>query len=94
MEFQNGMTDEEKSLLALECETMGKSWSVGELYRPDMRQLTHTRLKILKDEIRQPYFIKLKKFLWDQGVKGPENSASNLRVYPARESVPPKSIRL
>ena len=31
MEFQNGMTDEEKRLLALECETMGKSWSVGEL---------------------------------------------------------------
>ena len=47
--------------------------------------LTHTRLKLLKDEIRQPYFIKLKKFLYDQGVKGAEDSAPNLKVYPARE---------
>ena len=47
--------------------------------------ITCIRLKLLKDEIRQPYFLKLKRFLYDQGVKGPNDSASNLKVYPARE---------
>ena len=42
---------------------------------------------MLKDEIRKPYFLKLKQFLWDQGVMGPEDSAKSLKVYPARESV-------
>ncbi|CDO75787.1 hypothetical protein BN946_scf184934.g2 [Trametes cinnabarina] len=69
-EFQSSLSDEEKQLLALECQTMGKSW-----------------LKVLKDEIRQPYFLKLKKFLRDQGVKGPEDSAANLKVYPAPQNI-------
>ncbi|KAH9902866.1 uracil-DNA glycosylase [Cubamyces lactineus] len=69
-EFQSSMSDEEKELLALECQTMGMSW-----------------LKVLKDEIRQPYFLKLKKFLREQGVKGPDDSAPNLKVCP-----PPKNI--
>ena len=43
------------------------------------------RLKLLKDEIRKPYFINLKKFLYEQGVKGPNDNAPNLKVYPARE---------
>lgn len=42
------------------------------------------RLKVLKDEIKKPYFLKLKQFLWDQGVRGAEDSAQNLKVYPAR----------
>ncbi len=45
------------------------------------------RLKLLKDEIRQPYFLKLKRFLLEQGVKGPDDSAPNLKVYPARKHV-------
>ncbi|KAI0833280.1 uracil-DNA glycosylase-like protein [Trametes gibbosa] len=69
-EFQNSLSDEEKSLLALECKTMGKSW-----------------LKLLTDEIRQPYFLKLKRFLLEQGVKGPEDSVPNLRVYPAPKDI-------
>lgn len=43
------------------------------------------RLKVLKDEIRKPYFIKLKDFLWEQGVKGPNDSSKSLRIYPARK---------
>lgn len=43
-----------------------------------------SRLKILKDEIRKPYFIKLKRFLWEQGVKAPNNSAKSLKIYPSR----------
>ena len=50
----------------------------------DTPQFNH-RLKVLKDEIRNPYFIKLKRFLWEQGVKGAEDSATSLKVYPARE---------
>ncbi|KAI9057215.1 uracil-DNA glycosylase [Trametes sanguinea] len=69
-EFQNSLSGEEKELLALECQTMGKSW-----------------LKVLKDEIRKPYFLKLKRFLREQGVKGPEDSAPNLKVYPAPQNI-------
>lgn len=43
------------------------------------------RLKLLTDEIRQPYFLKLKRFLREQGVKGPDDTAANVKVYPARE---------
>ena len=31
------------------------------------------------------YFLKLKGFLWEQGVRGPADSANSLKVYPARE---------
>jgi hypothetical protein len=43
------------------------------------------RLKVLKDEIRKPYFISLKEFLWKEGVHGPDDSAEDLKVYPARK---------
>ena len=44
------------------------------------------RLKLLKDEIKKPYFLTLKRFLANEGVKGLNNSAPNLKVYPARKS--------
>lgn len=40
---------------------------------------------MLKEEIRKPYFLKLKEFLWEQGVHGPNDSAKGLKVYPARK---------
>jgi len=43
------------------------------------------RLKLLKDEIKQPYFITLKKFLWDEGVRGPDESLPTCKIYPARK---------
>ncbi|EDR08433.1 uncharacterized protein LACBIDRAFT_249888 [Laccaria bicolor S238N-H82] len=43
--FQESLSDNERKLLQLECEMMGKSW-----------------LKLLKDEIKKPYFINLKQF--------------------------------
>ena len=43
------------------------------------------RLKVLKDELKKPYFIALKEFLWKEGVHGPDDSADNLKVYPARK---------
>jgi uracil-DNA glycosylase len=43
------------------------------------------RLKVLKEEIRKPYFISLKEFLWKEGVHGPDDGAQDLKVYPARK---------
>ena len=40
---------------------------------------------MLKDEIRKPYFIKLKEFLWEQGVKGLDEVPKTLKIYPARK---------
>ncbi|KAF8742665.1 hypothetical protein AX14_002895 [Amanita brunnescens Koide BX004] len=67
--FQESLSEEEKQLLALECDTLGKSW-----------------LKVLKDEIRKPYFLDLKRFLWKEGVQWPE-IPKNLKVFP-----PPNNI--
>ncbi|TFY53037.1 hypothetical protein EVJ58_g9672 [Rhodofomes roseus] len=69
-EFQAALSDEERKLLTLECETLGKSW-----------------FKLLKDEIRKPYFLKLKQFLYDAGVRGVKDSAPNLKIYPAPKNI-------
>ena len=42
-------------------------------------------MKVLKDEIRKPYFLDLKRFLWKEGVQWPE-IPKNLNVFPPRES--------
>ncbi|KAJ3927842.1 MAG: uracil-DNA glycosylase-like protein [Lentinula lateritia] len=44
-------------------------------------------LKVLKDEIKQPYFIALKRFLWDQGVRESEYSPQPLKVYPSPKDI-------
>ena len=54
------------------------------IYLPEARFSTDDRLKVLKDEIRKPYFLKLKQFLWDQGVRGASDTPNNVKVYPAR----------
>src|ERR1700722_17856874 len=47
--------------------------------------LTSRRLKLLKDEIKKPYFISLKRFLWEEGVRGADDSPNTLKVYPSRQ---------
>ncbi|KAG6862006.1 hypothetical protein C0995_008193 [Termitomyces sp. Mi166 len=69
-EYVETLTDDQKRLLRLEREVMGKSW-----------------LKLLKDEIKKPYFIALKQFLWDEGVKGPDDSSAKLNIYPAPKNI-------
>ncbi|KIP08062.1 hypothetical protein PHLGIDRAFT_29787 [Phlebiopsis gigantea 11061_1 CR5-6] len=69
-EYVASLSDDEKRLLALECDTMGKSW-----------------LKTLRDEIRKPYFINLKEFLWKEGVKGPDEVPKTLKIYPAPQNI-------
>ena len=44
------------------------------------------RLKLLKDEIRKPYFLNLKQFLWDAGVQGIDDIPR--KVYPSRAFSP------
>ncbi|KAJ6468448.1 uracil-DNA glycosylase-like protein [Mycena sanguinolenta] len=62
-------TDDARALLALECDTMGKSW-----------------LKLLADEIAQPYFLELKRFLYKEGVKGAADPAPP-RIYPQPKDI-------
>ncbi|THH19815.1 hypothetical protein EW146_g1413 [Bondarzewia mesenterica] len=74
--YVGSLTDDQKRLLKLECDSMGKSW-----------------LKLLKDEIKKPYFISLKEFLWQEGVKSPDDSIKSLKVYPSLPTLlfyPPK----
>lgn len=58
-----------------------------EIYKTRVLIITRSpiRLKVLKDEIKKPYFISLKEFLWKEGVQEPDESAQNLKVYPARK---------
>ncbi|KAF9466529.1 uracil-DNA glycosylase [Collybia nuda] len=44
-------------------------------------------LKVLKDEIRKPYFISLKKFLWAEGVRGPDDTPKSVKVYPSPANI-------
>ncbi|KAJ8582736.1 uracil-DNA glycosylase [Rhizopogon salebrosus TDB-379] len=44
-------------------------------------------LKLLKEEIKKPYFISLKKFLWEEGVHGPDDIAKSLKVYPSPKNI-------
>lgn len=67
-DFLASLSENERRLLTLEIESMGKSW-----------------LKVLKDEIRKPYFLKLKEFLWEEGVRGPETPCN--KVYPAPKNI-------
>ena len=89
-EYVASLSDNERRLLALECDGMGKSWYVAPrpvltCHIPPMLTPRPHRLKVLKDEIRKPYFINLKEFLWKEGVKGPDDVPKTLTIYPARK---------
>ncbi|KZS92509.1 uracil-DNA glycosylase [Sistotremastrum niveocremeum HHB9708] len=66
--FRESLTEDQKRLLALECDTIGKSW-----------------LKVLTEELKKPYFIQLKEFLWQEGVR----DASHLtpKVFPPAKDI-------
>ncbi|KAF5392234.1 hypothetical protein D9757_001517 [Collybiopsis confluens] len=44
-------------------------------------------LKLLQEEIKKPYFIALKRFLWTAGVQGPHDSPLPLKVYPSPRDI-------
>lgn len=82
-EFINSLDEDKRQLLRLECEVMGKSWYdlVFVLTTTLLTGIIH-RLKILKDEITAPYFIALKRYLWNVGVKGPDDTPKSCKIYP------------
>ncbi|KAF9000611.1 uracil-DNA glycosylase-like protein [Cyathus striatus] len=44
-------------------------------------------LKLLKDEIRKPYFIALKRFLREEGVQGINDTSPVLKIYPGPRNI-------
>jgi len=42
-------------------------------------------LKLLKDEIKKPYFISLKRFLWEEGVTSAD--VKNLKIFPSPRNI-------
>ncbi|KAJ8072844.1 uracil DNA glycosylase [Marasmius tenuissimus] len=66
--FQDSLDEDQRNLLDLECQVLGKSW-----------------LKLLHDEIKKPYFISLKRFLWERGVQGPNAPAAS--VFPSPRDI-------
>lgn len=67
--YKEDLSEEERRLLALECDTMGKSW-----------------LKVLKDEIRKPYFLALK--------VGPPNHCPVIRPHELMHPRVPRATAL
>jgi len=55
------------------------SWFVTTAHHND------DRLKVLKDEIRKPYFLALKEFLWKEGLRGLDDTSPSLKIYPPGE---------
>ncbi|KAJ4480081.1 uracil-DNA glycosylase-like protein [Lentinula aciculospora] len=59
----------------------------AKLLRLECAVMGKSWLKVLKEEIKQPYFIALKRFLWGEGVREPEYLPQTLKVFP-----PPRDI--
>lgn len=68
IQYEESLSADQRGLLALECAYMGKSWCATLASLALIILLTGNRLKVLKDEIKKPYFISLKKFLWEEGT--------------------------
>ncbi|OJA16461.1 hypothetical protein AZE42_04677 [Rhizopogon vesiculosus] len=58
-----------------------------QLLKLECESMGKSWLKLLKEEIKKPYFISLKKFLWEEGVHGPDDSAKSLKVYPSPKNI-------
>ncbi|KIK62539.1 hypothetical protein GYMLUDRAFT_41999 [Collybiopsis luxurians FD-317 M1] len=57
------------------------------LLRLECEVMGKSWLKLLKDEIKKPYFIALKRFLWQAGVRGPDDTPLPLKVYPSPRDI-------
>lgn len=58
-----------------------------QLLKLEIECMNKTWLKVLKDEIKKPYFTTLKRLLWEEGVHGADDSPRPLKVFP-----PPRDI--
>lgn len=59
--------------------------SEQELLELECDSMDPSWLSLLQDEVRRPYFLKLKESLWKEGVKGVGNSTCGGKVFPPRE---------
>ncbi|KAL4062837.1 uracil-DNA glycosylase-like protein [Scleroderma yunnanense] len=57
-----------------------------DLLRLECECMGKSWLKLLKDEIKKPYFIALKRFLWEEGVQAPDGSITG-KVYPSPRNI-------
>ncbi|CAE6444873.1 unnamed protein product [Rhizoctonia solani] len=55
------------------------------LLQLECETLNKVWFKVLKDELTKPYFIKLKQFLWEEGVKDPETLCT--KIYPPTKDI-------
>ncbi|KAF5367126.1 hypothetical protein D9758_003995 [Tetrapyrgos nigripes] len=53
------------------------------LLQLECQTLGKSWFKVLKDEIKKPYFIALKRFLWKEGLRSINDSVKPLTVYPS-----------
>ncbi|TDL25619.1 uracil-DNA glycosylase [Rickenella mellea] len=57
------------------------------LLRLECETMGKSWLKILKDEIKKPYFIGLKTFLWNEGVRSPDDESNSSKIYPSPKNI-------
>ncbi|KAL9714208.1 uracil DNA glycosylase [Leucoagaricus gongylophorus] len=57
------------------------------LLQLEYESLGRSWLKLLKDEITKDYFISLKRFLWEEGVRGPNDTPKSCKVYPPAKDI-------
>ena len=82
--FRASLSEEARKLLALEMETMGKSWFVFSFFLSFSQPFEPScgRLKVLTDEIKKPYFLALKRWLVTEGLaedfSKPSHSKTNI----------------
>ncbi|CCO36857.1 uracil-DNA glycosylase [Rhizoctonia solani AG-1 IB] len=55
------------------------------LLQLECETLNKVWFKVLKDELTKPYFIKLKQFLWEEGIKDPETLCT--KIYPPAKDI-------
>ncbi|QRW25265.1 Uracil DNA glycosylase superfamily [Rhizoctonia solani] len=55
------------------------------LLQLECETLNKVWFKVLQDELTKPYFIKLKQFLWEEGIKDPETLCT--KIYPPAKDI-------
>ncbi|GAA5961630.1 hypothetical protein JCM21900_002832 [Sporobolomyces salmonicolor] len=69
--------------------TTGSSPTEADLLRLECETLDPSWLALLQDELRKPYFLSLKKFLWQEGLRGTtaKDEKGRARVFPPARDV-------
>lgn len=65
----------------------GSGLSERELLALEVATIDPSWLELLQDEIRKPYFIKLKEALWKEGVRGVHGKGNKTNVFPPAHDI-------